>query len=196
VSPRLQQPSLFGDSEPSILPGLATCDDLITEAEAEALTAALAGLPFTPFEFGPFTGARRIVSFGWRYDFGRHRLEAAEPMPDFLAPAHQRAAAFAGLPSEALRQVLVTEYQPGAGIGWHRDRPQFGQVIGVSLGAPAVLRFRRREGAGWDRCALPLPPRSAYHLAGEARSGWEHSIAPGQALRYSITFRTLVADPA
>jgi hypothetical protein len=34
-------------------------------------------------------------------------------------------------------------------------------------------------------------PRSAYSLSGEARHDWEHSISPGQTLRFSITFRTL-----
>jgi alkylated DNA repair dioxygenase AlkB len=87
--------------------------------------------------------------------------------------------------------MLLTRYDPGAGIGWHRDRPVFDHVVGVSLGAPAVLRLRRRTESGFERRALPLPPRSAYHLTGEARYGWEHSIAPIAATRWSVTFRSL-----
>ena len=87
--------------------------------------------------------------------------------------------------------MLLARYDPGAGIGWHRDRSVFEQVVGVSLGAPAVLRFRKRTASGFQRLRLPVEPRSAYLLAGEARHEWEHSIAPGEALRFSITFRTL-----
>ena len=87
--------------------------------------------------------------------------------------------------------MLLTRYDPGAGIGWHRDRPVFEHVIGISLGAPAVLRFRRRDGARFDRASLPLPPRSIYHLSGPARHEWEHSIVPIDAPRWSVTFRSL-----
>jgi len=109
------------------------------------------------------------------------------------SPVVERTFASAELDPGELHHVLVTEYQPGAGIGWHRDRPQFGEVVGVSLLSPCVLRFRRRLGQGWERANLPAEPRSAYLLNGPARSQWEHSIAPMQALRYSITFRRLLA---
>jgi alkylated DNA repair dioxygenase AlkB len=75
-------------------------------------------------------------------------------------------------------------------MGWHVDRPMFGDVVGVSLLAPARLRFRRRRGIGWDRFTLRPEPRSAYILGGEARHDWEHSVAPVETMRYSITFRT------
>lgn len=86
---------------------------------------------------------------------------------------------------------MLTRYDPSAGIGWHRDRPVFDRVIGISLGGEAVMRFRRRTDRGFERRALPLPPRSAYLLSDEARFEWEHSIAPMQAPRWSITFRSL-----
>jgi alkylated DNA repair dioxygenase AlkB len=97
----------------------------------------------------------------------------------------------AGLAPEALVHALVNEYPPGAPIGWHRDKAAFGQVVGVSLLSPCTLRFRRPDGSGWERRSLTLEPRSAYWLAGEARLAWEHSIPPVEALRYSVTFRTL-----
>jgi len=82
-------------------------------------------------------------------------------------------------------------YDPGAGIGWHRDRPVFEHVVGISLGNAATMRFRRRRGGGFDRLSVELAPRAAYHLTGEARWTWEHSIPPVAAPRWSITFRSL-----
>lgn len=96
----------------------------------------------------------------------------------------------AGLPAEDFVQALVNEYQPGAGIGWHRDRPVYGRILGVSLLSPCIMRLRQKRGAGWARAGAPLAPGSAYLLSGEVRRDWEHSITPMTALRYSITFRT------
>jgi alkylated DNA repair dioxygenase AlkB len=112
-------------------------------------------------------------------------------MPDWLMPIHSRLAGFAGLDFAMLEQALLIRYDPGASIGWHRDRAAFDQVIGLSLGSPAVMRFRRRSGERFERRTAPLPPRGAYHLTGEARHGWEHSIGPIERTRWSITFRSL-----
>ncbi len=132
-----------------------------------------------------------MVYFGWSYDFAAGRLCQAAPIPDFLRPVRDRAARFAGLKPEALAQVLVNRYPPGAAIGWHRDRPQFADVVGVSLGAPIAFRLRRRTPAGWDRRTVTVAPRSIYALAGPARTEWEHGTPPAPALRHSITFRSL-----
>ena len=105
-----------------------------------------------------------------------------------------RAADFAGLAADALEHALLIKYDEDAGLGWHRDRPVFGDVIGISLLSPAPLRFRRKTGAKWERFTLPAEPRSIYLLRGPARSEWEHSLTPVAALRYSITFRTLKAS--
>lgn len=112
-------------------------------------------------------------------------------MPDWLLPLRDRAAAWAGFDPESLPHALLIRYDPEAGIGWHRDRPVFDQVIGISLGAATTMRFRRRTARGFERRNLPLPPRSAYRLTGEARQDWEHSIAPMERTRWSITFRSL-----
>lgn len=184
------QTDLFGS--PPLEPEGLRHDPALVGATAQAqLVETFAALPFAPFEFHGWRGARRVVSFGSRYDFGRGRLEAAEALPAFLRPLRDRAAAFAELEPEALAQTLVTEYRPGAGIGWHRDRPEYAKVIGVSFGAPCRLRLRRRTASGWDRRHLDLAPGSAYLLDGPARREWEHGIAPMTALRYSVTFRTL-----
>jgi alkylated DNA repair dioxygenase AlkB len=184
---------LFGvaPAPPDLPEGLAYAPALIDEAEEQALAARLAQLPFRAFEFQGYLGHRRTVSFGWHYAFDGSGLVETEQMPDWLVPVRDRAAAWAGLASEALEHVLLTEYSPGAGIGWHRDRPVFGDVIGLSLLAPARLRFRRKAGEKWERKALVAEPRSVYLLRGPARDEWQHSIAAMEALRYSITFRSL-----
>jgi alkylated DNA repair dioxygenase AlkB len=171
--------------------GLAYAPELIDAAEEQALVAHMAELPFKAFEFQGYLGNRRTVSFGLHYEFNGSGLHETEPMPDWLLPVRNRAAAWAGLRPEALEHVLLTEYAPGAGIGWHRDRPVFEDVVGLSLLAPARLRFRRKAGEKWERKALVAAPRSAYLLRGPAREEWQHSIAPMEALRYSITFRSL-----
>ncbi|ALJ08373.1 MULTISPECIES: alpha-ketoglutarate-dependent dioxygenase AlkB [Brevundimonas] len=183
------QTDLFGSPlEPD---GLRYEPALVTPDEQAALVAAFAGLPFAPFEFHGWLGARRVVSFGWHYDFTRGRLDEAAPLPFFLHDLRDRAAHFAGVNSTLVAQTLVTEYAPGAGIGWHRDRPQYDKIIGVSFETPCRMRFRRKAGAAWERRYLDLEPGSAYLLDGVARREWEHSIPPLASLRYSVTFRTL-----
>jgi alkylated DNA repair dioxygenase AlkB len=185
------QADLF--AAPPLLAGFATQPELIDPAEEQALIATVDAAGLEPFRFQGWIGKRLTASFGWHYDFDAARFAPAPPIPDALLALRERAAAFARLPSELLVQVLVTRYDPGAGIGWHRDRPVFEHVVGVSLGAEAVMRFRRRTGAGFERASATLAPRSAYHLSGEARHGWEHSIVPIAAPRRSITFRSLSA---
>ncbi|MEA3013726.1 MAG: hypothetical protein QOD42_2271 [Sphingomonadales bacterium] len=171
--------------------GLAYRPDFLSAAEEDALAARIAALPFRPFEFQGFLGKRETVSFGWSYRFDGSGLAQAEPIPDWLLPVRARAAAFAGLAPDALEQALLIRYGEGAGLGWHRDRPVFDDVVGISLIAPAPLRFRRKTGSKWERFTLEVEPRSLYLLRGPARSLWEHSIPPVAALRYAITFRSM-----
>lgn len=179
---------LFSDH---VLPGLRTAEGFITADEESAIIAAIEAADLSPFRFQGWLGKRETTSFGWRYDFDHGRFEATAPMPSWLMPFRERAEAFAGLQDGQLVQALLTRYAPGAGIGWHKDRPVFEHVLGISLGEPAIMRFRRRDGAKFERRSLPLPPRSIYHLSGEARHGWEHSITAMPATRWSITFRSL-----
>jgi alkylated DNA repair dioxygenase AlkB len=165
--------------------------DLILPAEERALLQKLPSLPFKEFEFHGFLGKRRTVSFGWHYDFNGSGLQQTGDLPDFLLPLRKRAARFAGVEPSALEHALLIEYKPGAGIGWHRDRPQFGDVIGVSLLASCTFRLRRKASTTWERRSLIVEARSAYLLRGASRTEWEHSIPPLETLRYSVTFRTL-----
>jgi alkylated DNA repair dioxygenase AlkB len=171
-------------------PGFVYRPDFMSYDEESALAAELANLPFEPFQFRGFEARRRVHSFGYRYDFNKGRLEQADPIPHWLEAVRQRAEAFAGLPPGQLQQLLINEYLPGAPIGWHRDRPQFDRVVGISVGGPCTFRLRRRIGAGFERKALTLEPRSAYLVSDEARDVWEHSIPPVEQHRYSITFRS------
>jgi alkylated DNA repair dioxygenase AlkB len=176
------------------LPGLTYVSDAVSADDERELGLFIKRLDLTPFAFRGFTGNRRTVSFGWRYDFNGGGFQRAKPLPDILQSARANVAEQVGEPGAAFEQCSVIEYAPGAGIGWHKDRPQFGKVAGLSLLAPCRFRFRReREGGGWAREALLLQPRSAYLIDGEARLGWQHSIPPLDRLRYSITFRTLAA---
>ena len=192
-----QQFDLFGGPDPGPGPGPALPDgfkyapDLLGPADEAALLAHVRELPFRDFEFHGYTGRRRVVSFGWHYDFAERRLRKADDIPAFLLALREPAAAFAGLAPAALQHALVTEYAPGAGIGWHRDKAVFGEVVGISLLSPCVFRLRRAAGEGWERVNVPAEPRSAYLLSGPSRTEWEHSVPPVGALRYSVTFRNL-----
>lgn len=182
---------LFGQDGPALPEGLVYRPGFVTAEEEAALIEHIAALPLQPFQFHGFEGNRRTVSFGMEYKFDGSGLRETEPFPAWLIPVRDRAAALAGVAPPAFVHALIIEYAPGAGIGWHRDRPVFGDVIGVSLGSEAPLRFRLKDGTKWRRFTLPAEPRSAYLLRGPARTEWEHSIAPLSALRYSITLRTL-----
>ncbi len=182
---------LFGTPH---LPGLDYRDGLIDRNEEAALIARIDEQHLEPFQFQGWLGKRLTRSFGWHYDFDTSRFGETDPLPDWLLPIRQRAATFAKLPEDALVQALLIRYDPGAGIGWHRDRPVFEHVVGISLGVPATMRFRRRKAGGFDRAAVPLAPRSVYHLSGEARHDWEHSIAEMEVTRWSITFRSFTAS--
>jgi alkylated DNA repair dioxygenase AlkB len=187
------QADLFGHApQPAVPPGFDYWPDVLSAFEQAAVVEQLQRLSFRPYEHMGYQGFRQIAAFGRRYDLERGRLEAADPWPDFLKALLGRLSGRLGLDKTAFVQALVNEYAPGAGIGWHRDRPQYGEVIGLSLTSPALLRLRRRrpEG-GFERRKVGLPPRSAYLLSGEVRADWEHSITPMTTTRRSITFRTL-----
>ena len=190
------QPGLFGDVEAAgkALPaGWDYRPDFIDASEEAKLLEVIAALPLEEAVYKGYTARRRVVRFGTSYDFDDNRVLPAPPLPAPFEPLRARAAAWIGEPAEALAGTLVAEYRQGVPLGWHRDAPDFETVVGVSLGGTARMRFRRYppvQPKKADVLSLDLPPRSAYVLRAEARWGWQHSIAPTPALRYSITFRT------
>ena len=165
--------------------------DILTTAQELAALDHIRALPFKEFDFHGYVGKRRVVSFGWKYDFNERKLHRTDDMPDFLKQLRTLAARFADIEPERLQHALITEYGAGAAIGWHRDRPEFGDVVGISLLSSCVFRLRRKTADGWERVSITAEPRSAYLLRGAARTDWEHSIPPVGGLRYSITFRNL-----
>ncbi len=190
LSSPASQRELFG--APRSLPeGFRYLTDLLTAEEEEALARELGSLNFKPFDFHGYQANRQVVSFGYRYDYGSREVVDAAPMPGFLEPLRHKIGEAFARPAEAFEQVLINEYRPGAGIGWHRDKSHFGEVVGVSLLAACTLRFRRQSGETWERASLTVEPRSAYLLSGPSRTIWQHSIPPVDRHRYSITFRTL-----
>ena len=191
-----RQPTLFDVPQippPGTPEGFVYRPDFLSREEEAELAAWLATLPFAAFQFRGYEGRRRVVSYGWKYDFTRSHLDEADDIPVELLPVRARAAELAGHAPDELQQVLLNEYPPGAPIGWHRDRPIFAEVVGISLLAPCTFRFRQRIEGGFERASMTLEPRSAYLLSGPARSVWEHSIPPVDAHRYSITFRNFKA---
>lgn len=182
---------MFADAP--VIPGFSQAGEFISPDEEEQLIARIDGVELPPFRFQGWLGKRRTASFGWRYDFDDASFEPADPIPDWLLPLRDRAAAFAGLKADDLSQAAINLYVPGAGVGWHRDRPLYEHVVGVSLGAPTVMRFRQRSGGGFRRATVPLPPRSVYRLSDEVRHAWEHSVPEQDATRWSIMFRNLSA---
>jgi DNA oxidative demethylase len=184
------QPGLF---DGLVLRGLSQATEIVTPAEERMLIRSIDAVELSPFRFHGWLGKRLTTSYGWRYDFENASFAETDPLPDWLLPVREKAALFAHLPPDELVQALLIRYDPGAGIGWHRDRNVFEHVVGISLGAPATMRFRRRRTGGFDRAMAALAPRSIYNLTGEARHEWEHSIAPMEVARWSITFRSLAA---
>lgn len=169
--------------------------DSITTDEERDLVAQIVQLPLAPVVMRGFTAKRRTVHFGVVYGYSTWRLTPGPAMPDFLLPLRDRVAALAAADPDSFSEGLVTEYPAGAVIGWHRDAPQFGAtVIGISLCSPCRMRFRRGHAKGQaaiERASIMLAPRSAYVMSGPARNDWQHSIPAVEALRYSITFRTV-----
>ena len=185
------QGDLFGNEMPDLPRGFRYAPDIVPRDMQDALLGEIPALPFKAFEFHGYEGKRRVVSFGWKYDFAAASLQKSDDIPAFLLPVRRLAAEFAGLPPDRLQQVLVSEYDIGAPIGWHRDKAVFGTVVGISLLSPCIFRLRRKTGDSWRRVSITAEPGSAYMLSGPARTDWEHSIPPVDRLRYSITFREL-----
>jgi alkylated DNA repair dioxygenase AlkB len=184
-----------------VLSGFRYQREIIDAKFENDLVSHISKLPFQEFDFHGFKGKRRVVSFGWRYDYDGGKLRQAPEVPDYLLRLRESASSFAGMKPADLQQVLVTQYGPGSGIGWHRDKAVFGQVVGVSLLSSCVLRFRRklnndrlpdqRVFKQWERVNVFAEPRSAYFLSGPARLEWEHSILRVDELRYAVTFRNV-----
>jgi alkylated DNA repair dioxygenase AlkB len=175
--------------------------EFLTKAEEVKLLHIFRGLEFVAYDYHGYIARRRIVRYGVNYDINtREANETVQPVPEFLIGVRERAAEFAAVRADELAQAMVSEYSVGTPIGWHRDAPQFGTIIGISLGSACRMRLKSYQAAGKTPSvknvparvlSIQLEPRSIYVIRGAARSGWQHSIPAVEEVRYSITFRTL-----
>ena len=189
----VSQSDLFGDASPALPAGMRYQQDFLSREEESALVAIIEALPLANMQYQQYTARRRVVNYGGKYDFSAQKLDAAEPLPEWLAPLRVRAGAWAGIAPERFTQALIAEYAPGTPLGWHRDVPDFEDVVGISLLDEAVMRFRPyppERATRADTLKLTLAPRSIYLLRGPARWEWQHAVSPTKSLRYSITLRT------
>lgn len=188
----MDQSELFGKPAPALPPGMRYEEEFLCRDHEAALIALIERLPLAHMKYQQYEALRRVASYGGQDDFSAQKLREAEPLPAWLDPLRERAGAWAGIAPASFTHALVAEYQPGTPLGWHRDVPDFEDIVGVSLGNEAVMRFRRYPHDKGSREALKLTvaPRSVYLLRGPARWGWQHSVAPTKSLRYSVTLRT------
>jgi alkylated DNA repair protein (DNA oxidative demethylase) len=173
--------------------GLLFYPEIISAEEEQAIAANLAQLDWREIRMHGVVAKRRVAHFGLLYAYEGRKVEPGPPMPDYLLSLRARVASLTGVPEEAFKEALATEYRPGAVIGWHRDAPMFDVVTGVSLLSPSRMRFQTGTAADRKTSEVLLEPRSMYALTGDSRTKWQHSIPAVKALRYSVTFRTLRA---
>ncbi len=186
---RVETGTLFDVSLP--LPdGFLYEPEFVSEDEEQSLLARIRALPFGEVRMHGVVARRRIVQYGHQYSFDSTRISAGIAIPGFLRPLRERVAGVAGVAPDQFSEILVTEYPPGAPIGWHRDAPPFGIVAGVSLLSTCRFQLRRYDRTG-DTISVEVEPRSLYVMRGPARTDWQHHIPPAPSLRYSITMRTL-----
>ena len=188
-----EQTELFA-AAPALPEGFVYQPDFVSVAEENELVGLIQAMPFHEAKYRQFTARRRIVSFGGSYDYDRSELVPAGPLPEFLTPVRARIADWTDIPAEAWTHALLSEYQPGTPLGWHRDVPDFEAIAGLSLAGPARMRLRPYPPVKGRRdlmIPLDLESRSAYSIRGVARWQWQHAISPTKDLRYSITFRTM-----
>ena len=189
----MSQPDLFGTPGPLLPDGMRYQEEFLSREDEAGLVAIIEQLPLANMKYQQYEALRRVVSYGGQYDFTAQRLNEAEPLPSWLDPLRERAGLWAGIAPHTFTQALIAEYQPGTPLGWHRDVPDFEDIVGISLGNEAVMRFRpypHEKGGRGDVIKITVAPRSIYLLRGAARWAWQHTVSPTKSLRYSITLRT------
>jgi alkylated DNA repair dioxygenase AlkB len=189
----MKQTRLF--EVPEIFPeGFRYQPELISAEEEDELLSCISKIEFGDFIFQGYVAKRRVVRWGYDYDFKEAKITRAPPIPEFLLPLREKAAILACCEPKDLSQALITEYPKGAVINWHRDAPPFERIVGISLLTPCSFRLRPyppKKGRSNATLKFTVRPRSGYVMSGPAREEYQHSIAPVDDLRYSITFRTL-----
>ena len=196
---RAKSQSDFGlfDVPASLPEGFVYRRNFVSEREEKALIKEIQKLTLIAFKYYQFTGKRRTASFGWQYEFGSYDITRAPDLPEFLLPLRERAGKLFKVDVDSLVQASIVEYPVGAPIGWHRDIPQFGTIVGVSLAGACRMRLREyrhprsKVSRRGQAVSIELEPRSIYLMSGPSRQLWQHSIPPVKELRYSVIMRTL-----
>jgi alkylated DNA repair dioxygenase AlkB len=202
-----QQTKLF-DLGQELPNGFIYRPDFLTEEEEELLLAYIENLPLAHPSTRDHEAKRRIMSFGWGFNFKENKLIPGPALPRFLHRTQRKIAKWLDIAPARVAEALITEYTPGSAIGWHVDNESFEKIVGISLAGWCRMRLRPLYGIRNNPDALvgaatasrrgkesvisiEVEPRSAYIMQGNARWQWQHSVAAVETLRYSITFRTL-----
>ena len=189
-----------GLQEVKVVPGLQFLEEFLTPAEQDYCVQRVdAAVDEWRNDL-----SRRVQHYGWRYDY---KARAITPdmhigaLPDWLADMAQKLYDETGLFERIPEQVIVNEYLPGQGIATHIDHPGFGPTVcTISLLDDWEMDFSEN----WrDKSPALLQRGSCVLLTGDARSVWQHGIAPRKSevtesgrrqrkRRLSLTFRTVV----
>ena len=127
--------------------------------------------------------SRRVLHFGYRYDYTNRRLDETArigPLPEWLTQLSNMVREAASKeakqlldPQQPFEQAIINEYLPGQGIAPHIDRDCFGPIVAtVSLGSAVNMDFCC-DSTG-DEYVQRLEPRSLVLLYGDARFKWRH----------------------
>lgn len=165
--------------------------DFISEVDETELLSAIETIQWQQVQMHGVIAKRMVAHYGLDYTYTKRSVrETAPPPPAWLAGLSKKAASVIGRNADDIKEVLVTLYPEGAGIGWHKDAEVFGDaIVGVSLLSDCTMKFRHPETKAVY--SLEIPRRSAYIFSGEARWVWHHSISKHHEKRISMTFRTL-----
>ena len=169
----------------------------LDQEEEEVLLKAIKNLELHNMIFQGYEAKRKTASFGYDWSFDKRVLTKGKQIPYDFNWLVEKVAAELKISKENIAELLVTEYPEGSVINWHRDAPPFDIIIGLSLQAGCIFKFRPYDKSLQNRKSIRsfnIEPRSMYIMSGESRSDWEHSIAPLKSVRYSITLRTLKAN--
>ncbi|WP_165958211.1 alpha-ketoglutarate-dependent dioxygenase AlkB [Segetibacter sp. 3557_3] len=180
---------------PVVPEGFLYLPDFLNDAEEEQLCRVISRLNLHTFNFQGYEARRKVASFGYDWNFDTRHLTRGKEIPLEFSDLIEKVAERFSLATKEIGELLVTDYPPGAVINWHRDAPPFDKVVGISLLSDCLFRFRPNDKTKQTRKAtisLPVERRSVYLMSGPSRTAWQHSIAPVQHLRYSITLRTLL----
>jgi alkylated DNA repair dioxygenase AlkB len=180
--------------EPQYPKGFSYYPDFLSLSEEEELIQKIKEHQLHTFNFHGYEAKRKVASFGFDYSFENKSLSKGKSIPAAFDPLIEKVSGKSGVRKEDFSELLLTEYPIGAVINWHRDAPPFDIIAGISLRSDCVFKLRPFDKAKQGRrsvISIPVKRRSLYIIKDAARTDWEHSIAPVNDGRYSITLRTL-----